>query len=117
MTGHPLSDGYGQSISASPPYMAGHSDPAAPAPLRCKQPISRDKRDVHGVLVQGWRLVRKGGVVNFGRDRFRNERLHAFCGQYVLCEIKNSNENYVKCFPYGIEFRDDENGVLILYPI
>lgn len=78
--------------------------------------LPRDMRCPDGFLSEGWRLVRKGGVVNFGRDRYQHDALKAYTGQYVLCEFIDGTGTSIWCFPAGRKHRDQPDGFLTLFP-
>lgn len=69
-----------------------------------------DERAPDGFLVNGWRRVRKGGVVIFHRARHHHEFLEKMVGQYVYCEIKDWTGGELVVYPGGLGKRDRENG-------
>ena len=78
---------------------------------------ARGGRDEHcpdGFLCNGWRLVRKGGVVLFGHGKHHHVFLEGMVAEYVYCEITDWTGVEITVYPYGLSGRDQPSG--IIYP-
>ena len=74
---------------------------------------ARGGKDEHcpdGFLCNGWRLVRKGGVVLFGHGKHRHQLLEILVGEYVYCEISDWTGMEITVYPRGLSYRDEPNG-------
>lgn len=74
---------------------------------------ARGGRDEHcpdGFLCNGWRLVRKGGIVLFGHGKHHHEVLESMVGEYVYCEISDWTGVEITVYPFGLAGRDQPDG-------
>lgn len=82
---------------------------------RKEQLDARGGRDEHcpdGFLCNGWRLVRKGGIVRFGHGTHHHVLLEHMVGEYVYCEIADWTGVEITVYPYGLAGRKKPDGCI-----
>jgi hypothetical protein len=58
-------------------------------PLYYKPEWPPDGRAADGFLIEGWRRVRKGGIVKFAGQKFQHESLAAWAGFWVFVTLRD----------------------------